>query len=273
MPDNSPPLSPEIVDHLMRDALPLGYIIWDPDGNGLDCSPGVVQFFGLQTPQEVFENWDRLSPSVQPIGHASEFCFNKIFALVGAGEKIISDWWHQTIDGQPIPVEITCQRHCANGRDLLVAYLRDKRGWKQPQHDPVAGHPRFASILRSCPICFAALSEDRFTFVTPFMSNFLGVQIGDTFSSIIADPKIAEKLCGEADEDEITPWIHVPIRTQYGEIKEMLLHSIDFEDTEYSERIIWLLDITQSRRLESELKAPRNLPKPTQKRKANFSPI
>jgi len=266
---------PETIDRLVRETLPLGYYIcWDSEGNGLGCSPDAVKLFGLTTSQEVFDHWDSLSPNIQPTGDDSKTFFKEIVALAHKHGKIVIDWQYQTLRGEPIPVEMTCIRHSVNGNDFIIAYLRDQRESKATNQDSITGiaNYRFLSILRSCPICLASVSDNRFTFVTPFMHNFLGVRVGDVFSSLIPDPKTAELLCREPQENDndIVSWIPVTIHTYHGEIKEMLAYSLFFDDPEGSGQIVWLVDVTQNRMLEDELKAAKELAESATKMKSEF---
>jgi signal transduction histidine kinase/DNA-binding response OmpR family regulator len=265
----SPPFSSAIIDQIVKDTMPLGYIIWDADGSGLACSPSVVELFGLKTPQEVFDNWENLSPPIQPSGHCSGI-WKEIISLADINERIVFEWQHQTADGKPLPIEVVCLRHDLNGEEIFIAYLHDLRDLKRVQKDLDTGHPRLTSILRSCPICFAVLLEDQFTFVTPFMSNFLDVKVGDSFSTLIGDQSVAEKLIGEIQDNEIVSWIPVTIRTKYGEDKEMLAYTLPFEGRGTAEIIVWLIDVTQSRRLENELKAAKELAESATKAKSEF---
>jgi len=269
---DSPGFPPEIIDRLLRETLPLGYIYWDTKGNGLGCSPDVIQLFELTTCQDVFDNWDRLSPAIQPTGDESMPYFEEIMAHVREYGKIVTDWQYQTLRGEPISVEMTCVRHCVHGNEFIIAYLRDQQEPKVIHQDMDTGiaNYRFISILRSCPICFAVLSDNRFTFVTPFMHNFLGARVGDLINSIIPDPETAEFLCSEPQEDEMPAWIPVTIQTHYGEMKEMLAYSLFFDESEGTEQIIWLVDITKNRRLEEELKAAKELAETATKAKSEF---
>ena len=267
MSGDTPKFSSEDIDRIIRDTMPVGYILWDTEGGGIDCSPSVVQLFGFSTPQEVFDNWDRLSPPVQPSGHSSETSAKEIILLSNTYGKVVFEWQHQTIDGAQFPVEVTSLRHNFNGRECLISYLRDLRGLREARYDLETMHPRLASILRSCPICFSILLGDQFTFLTPFMSNFLGVNIGDTFSSLLADPETtAEDL-----DNDIVSWMPVTIRARSGAIKDMLVYILCFEEEDGgTEKIVWLIDVTQSRRLANELTAAKELAEATTKAKSAF---
>ena len=262
--------SSEIIDQLARDTLPLMYISWDTKGNGLGCSPNAAALFGLETPQDVFDNWDRLSPLIQPNGFMSKVYFAEIMSLADVSGQIVADWQLQTIHGELIPVEMTCVRHNLAGNDCIIVYLRDHRDKKKLHRDNGIANSRFASILRSCPICFATISEDRFSFVTPFMGNFLGVKAGDTFSSLITDPNTAAKFHEDPHERDFVSWIPVTIKPQFGEPKEMLAYSLCIEESGVVERIVWLIDVTQSRKLENELKNAKNTAEAATKAKSEF---
>ena len=271
MPHNSSIFTPEIIDQLVKETMPLGYIVWDTEGHGIDCSVSVAEMFGLKTAQEVFDNWENLSPSMQPSGLPSGIYFREVVALANVKGKIVFEWDHKTIDDKPLPTEVTVLRHNINDKGYLIAYLHDLRALKKSRHEENIGEYWFTSILRSCPICFAVLSADRFTFVTPFMHNFLGVSVGDTFSSLATDPGAAEMLNYELQENEIVSWIPITVRTQYGEIKEMLAYMLCFDGfAEDQEVIVWLIDVTQSRRLERELQTAKDTAEANTRAKSEF---
>ena len=272
MSGNLPKFSSDIVDQLVKATMPLGYIFWDTEGNGIECSDSVPQLFGLKTHQEVFDNWERLSPPVQASGHSSKHFFKELISLVDISGKIVLEWEHQTIDGELFPVEITCFRHCFSGQELIITYLHDLRDLERARkQDWNAEDSRITSIFRSCPICFAILLDDQFTFLTPFMSNFLGVRVGDTFSSLIADPEMVKWLFGDTSENEVVSWVPVTICTRFGELKEMLAYILCFDVREGgTEKIVWLVDVTQSRRLERELKTAKEFAEATTKAKSAF---
>ena len=261
--------SPEVIEQCVKGTMPLGYIFWDTAGNGIVCSDDIPLLFGLKSHQEVFDNWERLSPPVQPSGHPSTPFFKEIITLTGVSGKIVLEWKHQTIEGEQFPAEVTYLRHSVGGREFIISYLHDLRNLKQSQYDMETGDLRMTSILRSCPICFAILWEDCFTFLTPFMGNFLGVEIGDTFSSLVADPEMAAMLLRASRDGEIVSWIPVTIVSRFGGLKEMLVYSICIDESGV-ERIVWLIDVTQSRKLENELKAAKEIAEATTKAKSEF---
>ena len=271
MSNGSPEFSPEIIDQLVRDAMPVEYIFWNSEGKGIACSPNIPRRFGLNSSQEVFDNWELLSPPIQPSGHSSEKFFREVLSLVNVSGQIVFEWQHQTIDGKPVPVEVTCLRHRFQGHDFVIAYLRDRRDSEQNTHELDTRHHRLMSIIRSCPICFAFLLDDQFTFVNPFMSNFLGIKAGDTFTSLIVTPELPEELRRETDENGFVSWVPVTIRARSGDIKEMLATFVYFEKGEGgTERIVWLVDMTQSRRLENELIAAKEFAEAASKTKSEF---
>ena len=270
MLNNTSEFSPDVIDQLVRETVPLGYIYWDARGNGLGCSPSMVKHFGLTTSQEVFDDWDCLSPVIQPTGDHSKTFFEEIMTHVRNHGKIVVDWQFQTVQGTPIPVELTCLRHSVSGHDFIIAYLREQQEAKPNFHDSGIANYRFIRIIHSCPVCFAFLSDNRFTFVTPFMHSFLGARVGDTLDSLIPDTKTAARLCKEPQKNDVSSWIPVTIRTQYGKIKEMLAYSLFYDDPDGPERIIWLVDITQNRLLESELKTAKEHAEAATKAKSEF---
>jgi signal transduction histidine kinase/CheY-like chemotaxis protein len=81
---------------------------------------------------------------------------------------------------------------------------------------------------------------------------------------------MADLLCGEPDENDMVSWTPVTVRTHLGENKEMLAYMLCFDEPEGLEKIIWLVDVTQSRQMERELKTAKDLAESNTKAKSEF---
>ncbi|MDR0520915.1 MAG: response regulator [Planctomycetaceae bacterium] len=390
------PCFPEVVDRLTRNTAPVGYIFFDTDGQGLDCSEGVCQLFGLDSPRDVFDNWEKLSVPVQTNGVPTHDYFHEIIALADISGQLVLHWMHQNTAGDPIPVEVSITRHHFRDQHFLIAALRDLRNvsikllesndivksvsdaapvcimvwneqgkvidcnqncleffgvqkkedfinrffefspekqsngvssvkaatlyieqvikkgrcvfeWmhrhnsgeliptgvslvrinhesystilafvqdlrtlKQTELDRDRERRRLTSILNSSPVCFAILSDDGIiSYATPFMCNFLGVHAGDTLTPLIPDRKTAEKLM-QTSADDIAHWVPVTFKTVFGETKEMLANTFRFTDGDNTETVVWLIDVTQSRRLEQDLKIAKDIAEASTKAKGEF---
>jgi len=115
---------------LMLDAAPLSVIFWDNNLELLDCNQEAVKMFNLKNKIEFIFKWKMLSPEFQPDGMNSH---EKGVALV---KKALDEgysrfeWMHQKLDGEQLPVEVTCIRVRYKNEFTVTEYVRDLREQK-----------------------------------------------------------------------------------------------------------------------------------------------
>jgi len=115
---------------LMLDAAPLSVIFWDNNLELLDCNQEAVNMFSLKNKIEFIYKWKMLSPEFQPDGTSSR---EKGVALV---KKALDEgysrfeWMHQKLDGEQLPVEVTCIRVRYKNEFTVTEYMRDLREQK-----------------------------------------------------------------------------------------------------------------------------------------------
>ena len=115
---------------LMLDATPLCCNLWDKDGHLFDCNEETVKVFGLRNKQEFLERFYEFFPKFQPNGEESASESMKIIKQVYEEGRHVLEWVLQTLDGEPIPMEVTLVRVAYDGDYAVAAYLRDLREHK-----------------------------------------------------------------------------------------------------------------------------------------------
>lgn len=116
---------------IMLNAAPWGCSFRDEHLHILDCNPAVLKLFGLKDQQEYSERFAELSPEFQPDGRrSSEAALQYIKQAFDTG-CVIFEWLYHTLDGVPIPVEITCVRVKWDDKDIVIGYTRDLRAEKK----------------------------------------------------------------------------------------------------------------------------------------------
>jgi len=115
---------------LMIDEAPFCALFWDKDLNVIDCNQEAVKMFDLSGKQEFIDKFKILSPEFQPDGALSK---EKGVALVT--KALVEgysnfEWLHQKLDGEQIPVEVTCIRVKYRDEYTITEYMRDLREQK-----------------------------------------------------------------------------------------------------------------------------------------------
>ena len=115
---------------IMIDAAPFCVFFWDKEFNLIECNSEALKLFGMSSKEEFFEKFVQLSPEYQPDGSLSS---EKGPELVGIALKdgySRFEWMHQKINGEQIPVEVTCVRVMHKEEWTVIEYIRDLREQK-----------------------------------------------------------------------------------------------------------------------------------------------
>jgi len=111
----------------MIESIPLGCCITDDNYNVLDCNNAMVALFGLKNKEEYKQRFFDLSPEYQPCGELSKIKFSKLIEQTFEGGRLQFEWMHQTLDGEPIPVEVLLVYTVLDGKPVKLGYIRDLR--------------------------------------------------------------------------------------------------------------------------------------------------
>ena len=120
---------------LLLDKTPLSVHLWNKDLHLIDCNEQAVKLFNVKNKRELIDRFLDLSPEYQPDGQLTKekvVSFLKKALVEGSST---TEWMHQTLDGEPMPVEITVVRIPYNKDNAIIAYGRDLREHKRMMAD------------------------------------------------------------------------------------------------------------------------------------------
>ena len=110
---------------IVVDSAPFVINLWNQDGKLIQTSQQAIKLYNVSSKEEYIERFYDLSPKRQPCGALSSdmapYYLNKAYQEGYAQ----FEWLHCTLDGKPIPTEITLVRFERSGKDMLVAYTTD----------------------------------------------------------------------------------------------------------------------------------------------------
>jgi len=115
---------------LMLDAMPFCCHVWNREGKIIDCNKANIEFFKLRDKQELIDNFFFFSPGYQPDGQRSDEKAMMYLQKAFAEGKCVFEWMHQSLNGTPLPVEMTLVRLGCGDDDIVAAYSRDLREQK-----------------------------------------------------------------------------------------------------------------------------------------------
>ncbi|MCL2574467.1 MAG: PAS domain-containing protein [Defluviitaleaceae bacterium] len=111
----------------MLDASPMACCVTDNDYNVVDCNQVTIDLFELKSKQEYCDNFKRLSPQYQPDGVPSQTKMLEVLEIVFSTGKCTFEWMHCTLDGKPIPCEVTLEYVVLDEKPMTIGYIRDLR--------------------------------------------------------------------------------------------------------------------------------------------------
>jgi len=244
---------------VMFDTAPIGCIFLDENLNMIDCNMEVVKMFGLESKQEILErNFAELSPALQPNGCPSSEMSRQYLEEIVKTSRLTFEWKYQNMAGEPIPASVTLVHVHLRGQPIILAYIHDLRELKKMQAELDRERLLLREILQSSPVCFSIVVDGIVHFTTPFMRDFFGIQDGENLMDFFYDLDFGNKLFVELHEKKLVHWQAVTMKTKSGIRKEMLANLFM---TDYNGRkgvMVWLVDVTQIRAVEEDLRKARD---------------
>ncbi|MCL1906062.1 MAG: PAS domain-containing protein, partial [Clostridiales bacterium] len=116
---------------LLLDATPLACRLWDKDYKIFDYNEESLKLFNLKDGQEFVDRYYDLSPEYQPDGQSTREKTVKMLNKAFKEGRCVFEWMNQTLDGTPIPTEVTLVRVPYGNDHAVAGYSRDLREQKQ----------------------------------------------------------------------------------------------------------------------------------------------
>ena len=117
----------ETVSEIFLKNAPFTMSIFDKDLNIIMNSPHAVEMFGLSKSEQFIKQFYELSPEYQPCGTPSrEKALYYVSKALDEGKSTFS-WMHKTIDGTPLPTEVTLLRFIYKGVPQIISFAVDLR--------------------------------------------------------------------------------------------------------------------------------------------------
>ena len=115
------------INEILINSAPFIINVWDDSLNLVTTSNQAAKMFGFEDKKQYIDRFNELSPEFQPCGTpTSEKITNYLNYAFEHGYANF-EWMHQTIDGEPMPSEITLVRFMRQNKYMLVAYASDLR--------------------------------------------------------------------------------------------------------------------------------------------------
>ncbi len=255
---------------LMLDSMPLCCNFWDKDFRNIDCNEAAAKLFDLSSKQEYLDRFFELSPEHQPNGRlSSELALEYITKAFNEGSHTF-EWMHQKLNGEPIPAEITLVRVRHGNDNIVIGYTRDLRELKAKQLELDSERQLLRKVMDGSPVCFVILVDDVVRFANPFAIEFLGTRLGGDVWEFYVDQEEREAFFADLERDGGVSWRVVSIQADDGSSREMLANASMAEYYGEPCVMLWLLDVTEMRNTERELRLARDAAESSTRAKSDF---
>ncbi|MCL1892616.1 MAG: ATP-binding protein [Holophagaceae bacterium] len=175
---------------IMLDATPFCAHFWDKNNKMVYCNQEAVRLFNLTSKQEYIDNFFHLMPEYQPDGSSSRDKATQNYNEVIEKGFLRIEWLHQTLDGEPIPAEVTLVRIDFKGDNLVAVYTRDLREQKR--------------IIEEIKTTTSALEAAQSTASAMFRANpHMNILLDSSFKVVDCNPAAVSFMSFESKEQMI----------------------------------------------------------------------
>ena len=162
---------------VLLDAMPLTIQLWHRDGQMFDCNEETVKLFKVKDKQEFIDRFFDLSPKYQDDGRLSRDKVLEFLPRVFDKGRCVFEWMHQTIDGTPLPSEITLVRVKFGNEYVAASYVRDLREYKQMMQE-IEQRDRLLNTVNSAATILLQSETDEFENDVKKCMGMMGEAVG-----------------------------------------------------------------------------------------------
>jgi len=149
------------INEIFINSSPFIMNIWNDNYNLVATSQQSVKIFGLSSQEQYIERFYELSPPYQPCGTSSE---EKAIDFVKSAFReghAKFEWMHQTLNGEPLPAEITLVRFTLQGKYMVAAYTSDLRPIKESIQKEREANETTQLFFNASPMCIEIWDEEQ----------------------------------------------------------------------------------------------------------------
>ena len=144
----------------MIDSSPLLCVVYSKEGKVIEVNQVAEALFRIPDKQIYIDRPEELSEKYQPCGNLSmEIIPQKLQLAFETGWQQF-EWMHRTLDGEPLPCEVTLVRIHIDDEDVVLAYKRDMRDYYKLKEYQDSIRVRIRAMLDSSPIVCAIFDKD-----------------------------------------------------------------------------------------------------------------
>ncbi|MDH4035131.1 MAG: PAS domain S-box protein, partial [candidate division Zixibacteria bacterium] len=228
----------------------------------VQCNERTLTMFGCDKLDEIVGHSPMdFSPPMQPDGQPSERKARKLLEAAYGGEPQLFYWQHIKPDGVTFDAEVSLNVFTIEGRDLLLAIVRDVTERLQMEESIRQSEEKFKQAFRSSPdsITISRLSDGCYLDVNEGFERLTGYKREDvvgklsTDMAMWVDPKDRERMKEALEKSGYVTDMEIPFANPAGELRDCLLSAGVIELNGEACLVATVRDITEQKRAGEEL--------------------
>ena len=206
------------LNSILVNSAPFVLTIWDDGFNLLAASDQAVKIFGLTDKQEYIKRFFDFSPKHQPCGSPSaEKAILMLTETLKTGQHTF-EWMHQTLSGEPLPMEIAAVRFVRGERAMVAAYAIDIRPIKNVVVSEKKALDLARRFLDAAPIFIETWDNDmNLTGTNQAAVKMFGLRDTDHYMEVYEQLHPEYQPCGMKTKDKIPLVVEKVMKDGYTE--------------------------------------------------------
>ncbi|MCL2616689.1 MAG: response regulator [Defluviitaleaceae bacterium] len=185
------------------DSSPFVISLWSEDFSILGASKQVVETFGVAEKDQYINHFFDLSPEFQPCGTSSRQKVAEYFMEAFKKGYTRFEWMHKSIDGTPLPMEITVVHCKRKDTDMLVSYAVDLREIQASAAKEREAHELTQTLLYSAPFVITMWDDShRLISASKQAVEMFGLSANDPHIDLFHDFSPEIQPCGTPSEEK-----------------------------------------------------------------------
>jgi PAS domain S-box-containing protein len=201
---------------LMLEQTPLVVMLWDKDGNILDCNQEAVRVTGLSNRKEYSERLFELTPDLPNGIKSSEAAKIAIAQCIETGYVRIPWALHHAVTGELIPFDVTAVRAKYKGNDIVISYGQDMRERDAAIAKMREADERAKAMLETSPLASCILDKNgNVVDCNPEALKMFGVPTKEIFFQKYHELSPKHQPCGALSSERMSYYASVVLEMGY----------------------------------------------------------
>ena len=258
-------------NRLMLDATPLACCFFDKNGGIVDCNRETIVLCGLTDKKEYLRRfWEFLPPQMADGRSAVRALTECVHEAFEKGSAFIDEMALRDISGNDIPGRVQMSRVEWKGDYIVLGYFQDMRKLRAAQATLDRERELLRDILDGSPVAFGISSDRTLKEINPIAHKIFGLGPGENFRSIIVQPRELARIRRELKNRRSVNWLPLKLRKSDGGLSENLVNAYYAVYNDEEAVMFWLMDVTELRENERQLKIARDQAEESTRAKSSF---